>query len=76
MKKFNDQIIIDQNVNYINDPDDLFNDEQTKQIKNKTNIYNPLVDYMFDNNYTAFIDAVSDNTLTEFETALNLKKIF
>ena len=76
MKKFNDQIIIDQNVNYINDPDDLFNDEQTKQIKNKTNIYNPLVDYMFDNNYFAFKDAVSDNTLTEFETALNFKNIF
>ena len=47
-----------------------------KKIENKTNIYNPLVDYMFDNNYTAFIDAVSDNTLTEFETALNFKNIF
>jgi len=31
---------------------------------------------MFDNNYTEFINAVSDNTLTEFEKDLNFKNIF
>ena len=44
--------------------------------ENKIIIYNPLIDYMFDNNYTEFINAVSDNTLTEFEKDLNFKTIF
>ena len=78
MKKFNDQIIIDHKINYINDPDDIFEDDKQnkKQIESKSYIYNPLIDYMFDNNYTTFIDAVSYNTLTEFATALNFKNIF
>ena len=35
LKKFNDQIIINQNINFINDPDDLFDDEETKKLKIK-----------------------------------------
>ena len=35
LKKINDQIIINQNINFINDPDDLFDDEETKKLKIK-----------------------------------------
>ena len=78
LKKFNDQIIIDTKQELINNIDDIFDDDEIKKekVEKHTNIYNPLIDYMFDNNYNNFIDAVADNTLTTFEKTENIKNIF
>ena len=78
LKKFNDQIIIDTKQELINNIDDIFEDDEIKKekVEKHINIYDPLIDYMFDNNYNNFIDAVADNTLTTFEKTENIKNIF
>ena len=79
MKKFNPDIIIDIDYNIGDDPDDIFLEEEEttkQQTKNIKNIYNPLINYMFDNNYTEFIDAVVDNSETELKIQCGLKNIF
>ena len=70
---------MDIEYNMGDDPDDIFLEEEqtTKQQTQYTkNIYNPLVNYMFDNNYIEFIEAVADNAETELKTILGFKNIF